>query len=264
MKPVILFRDSSHAPGEMSVASKHCNVVPHRTQCSDRIVYGRYSCLPFYEELEEELLSLGSQLVNSYAQHQYIADFQYYHDVAKYTFPSWHNLADTTYGGPFVIKGRTNSRKHQWDTHMFAADRSRAMDVASELNNDGLIGFQNLIYRKYIPLKTFEVGLHDARFCNEWRIFYLGNKRLAHGFYWSQLDDLSQIYIQPEAFELADEVAKIVSESVNFFVLDVAEKEDGGWILVEVNDAQQSGLSMIDPEEFYGNLSKEMEHFSPI
>ena len=61
-----------------------------------------------------------------------------------------------------------------------------------------------------------------------------------------------------EGLAFADKVAAIASENADFFVLDIAEKEDGGWILIEVNDGQQSGLSENDPDVLFSNLAKSL------
>ena len=60
--------------------------------------------------------------------------------------------------------------------------------------------------------------------------------------------------MSPEAIELAQRIAKIVAEHVTFFVLDLAETEEGEWSVSEVNDGQQSGLSENDPNTLYFNL----------
>ena len=59
-----------------------------------------------------------------------------------------------------------------------------------------------------------------------------------------------------EMLELACEVAKIISKEVKFYVVDFAKTADGKWIVVELNDGQMSGLSMIPPNRFYCNLAK--------
>lgn len=41
--------------------------------------------------------------------------------------------------------------------------------------------------------------------------------------------------------------------------MDIAQKEDGGWVVVELNDGSMSGLSCIDPDELYNNLLKEIQ-----
>jgi hypothetical protein len=165
MEPVILFRVGSRLEeaDELKIAEKHIPCLKYRTQCKDQLVIGRYSVLPYYEELEAELRSNGCTMLNSHSQHQWIANFDYYYDLHQFTPRTWKSLGETSYEGPFVIKGMTNSRKHQWDTHMFAKDRRAAIDVAGRLSNDTMIGLQDLVYREYIPLKTFEIGINGMR-----------------------------------------------------------------------------------------------------
>ena len=64
-----------------------------------------------------------------------------------------------------------------------------------------------MIYRKYVPLVTYEVGLHDLRYTNEWRLFYLGNTRISHGYYWSLAENVVERTFSQEGFDFADRVA---------------------------------------------------------
>lgn len=255
----VLFRKSLDFEGELAVARRHCFVNELRSQCSNSIVIGRYSVLPYYRELEQDLASRDAVLINNYNQHRWIANFEYYDAIRLYTFPTWtddnfHECEDT---GPFVVKGRTNSRKHQWNTHMFAATKNEAASIASELCNDPMLGEQGILYRKYIPLETFEVGINGLPFTNEWRFFFLGEELLAKGYYWSQAENASEHKISDDCVTFAQFIAGIVAQHVRFFVLDIAKRADGEWILVEINDAQMAGLGMCDPEELYGNLRKQ-------
>lgn len=56
------------------------------------------------------------------------------------------------------------------------------------------------------------------------------------------------------AQELACKAAGLIADSATFCVVDVGEKRDGGWIVIEVNDGQMSGLSMNDPHVLYQAL----------
>ena len=57
-----------------------------------------------------------------------------------------------------------------------------------------------------------------------------------------------------------DEVktAKFLKRGLNEagFVVDVAKTASGEWIVVELNDGQQSGLSCCNPIELYSNISR--------
>ena len=257
--PVILFRTGT-APGdhaEAAVAAKYFEVMPCRAACVNQLVVGRYSVLPYYTELVADLAITGCELINSSDQHAWVAHFDYYQALAAYTFPSWtaEEFPYCDACGPFVVKGRTNSKKHDWNRLMYAPDRQAAIRIAAELMTDRLIASQSVIYRKYVPLKTFEIGLNGLPFTNEWRFFYLGTQRLAYGYYWSEAEDVTSPQLDDAGLAFADCLAALVAPRVNFFVLDIAEKADGGWVLIEVNDAQMSGLSMVHPDHLYASLA---------
>lgn len=263
----ILFRKDWNSEAEFQVANEYFPVVEYRSQIPrESLVIPRYSALPFYGELEADLSASSSVLINSFEQHRWIASFEYYDILKKYTFESWNdsNFYKTDYDGPFVVKGRTNSKKHKWDKLMFAETKAAAIRLASELMNDMLIAEQGVIYRKYVPLKTFEIGLHGMRFTNEWRFFYLGKKLLTYGYYWTNAEDPSKATMDADGLEFANHIAEVASNYVNFFVLDIAEKEEGGWILVEVNDGSMSGLSDNSPIALYRGLSEALVDFERI
>lgn len=254
----VLFRSCFDYADELDIAHKYCNVKTQRSECSNDTVIGRYSVLPYYAELETDLLNNNARLINSYSEHRWIADFEYYCLLKDKTFETWtdDSFYSCQYGGPFVVKGRTNSRKHQWKTHMFAETKEIAQRIAGELYNDPLLGEQGILYRKYIPLETFEIGINDTPFTNEWRFFFLRNQLLTYGYYWSQADKADQYQIPDGGLKFAQEIANDVQHHVQFFVLDIAKTQSGDWILVEINDGQMSGLSMCDPSELYRNLTK--------
>lgn len=222
------------------------------------IVIGRYSVLPYYREVDRNIQLLGGELINRWAEHDYIASFGYYEDVEDLTFKSYRRLQDVPKGKPLVIKGQTNSMKWNWETHMFARDRSEAAEVSSRLMMIPSMAEQGLIYREYEPLKTFEVGLNGLRFTNEWRFFFYDEQEVAAGYYWNCASNIPKD-VPEEARRLAHKVAERIRDHVCFYSLDVAEKEDGSWVLVEVNDGQMAGLSDIDPVTFYKSLRERME-----
>lgn len=228
---------------------KYRSLIPANNLC-----VGRYSVLPYYKELEAELSFNGSKLINSYAQHNYIADIEnYYNDLKAYTpetYFMWAGLED----GDYIVKGRTNSRKQQWNKQMFCSKKDIGKTVNS-LMDDALIREQGVCVRKYIPLRKFDESINGLPITNEWRMFYLGEELLSYGYYWANFPECKPYDKLPsEAISFANKVAKIVAEKTNFFVLDLAETASGEWIVIELNDGQMSGLSMVNPNELYENL----------
>lgn len=149
----------------------------------NKLVIGRYSVLPFYKWIEDEIKLQGSVLINSFAQHRYIANFDYYHDVSDLTFKTWFSGSEIP-EGKFVVKGATNSRKFEWNSMMFAESRADAIRIGCDLKNDSMIKDQQILYREYVPLETLEVGVNGLPFTNEWRVFVYGGEIVACGF-WS-------------------------------------------------------------------------------
>lgn len=86
MKSVILFRKNIDNEKEFEIAKKYFNVSEYRNGINDSYVIGRYSTLPFYKELEEDLKINNSVLANSYKQYKWIADFEWYNDLKQFTF----------------------------------------------------------------------------------------------------------------------------------------------------------------------------------
>lgn len=224
----------------------------------NQIVIGRYSVLPFYKELYHELKKRNSFLINDINQHEFIARMGYINqipDLTPKTWEEWGNLPE----GQYIVKGKTNSRKFQWDQQMYAPTKQDVVHIVKRLMDDSLIRDQGLVVRQYIPLRRFDTAINGLPVTNEWRVFVCYGKIVDYGYYWSNFPEHKPYEQLPDkALYLLDESIDRLKHHANFFVLDIAETDDGNWIVIEMNDGQMSGLSMINPEKFYYNLSKIM------
>ena len=255
MKPVILFRKDYSTEEEFEIAKQYLPVVAYRSDVpANSLVIGRYSTLPFYRELDHDLKANGSQLINSIDQYNWVANFEWYDALKEYTFETWFRAQDIPDDGTkFVVKGRTNSRKHEWDKLMFAQNKQQAIQIMIELSKDSLIAPQGVVFRRYEPLVTYEVGMNGLPFTNEWRFYIYKGHILTYGYYWTMAKDIDH-KLPEEGLNFLNKVADVVKDYTNFFVLDIAEKQSGGWVLVEINDAQMGGLSENDPHVLYMEL----------
>ena len=264
MKPVIYIRGSFAEREEIEAAKEWFFVAENRAAIPEHsLVIPRYTALPYYMELEADMADMRCRLINTYQEHNYVAHMRnWYYDLADITPRTWFALDQMPIEGPFVMKGATNSKKFQWDTHMFAKDRYEAVEVACRLGEDSVIGTQPIVGREYVELTHLADGVRGLKVCEEYRFFVLNGVIVDAGFYWSShQDDLDREYSPwdevPEEFTY--EVIKRVSPHIPFFVFDVARKADGDWMVVELNDGQQSGLSAINPNKFYENLRYEVD-----
>lgn len=256
----ILFRGTLAEQGELETAKKYFEVIESRSliKPGDNIIC-RYSALPYYEELERDVVISGGKLINSYRQHHYVAGFwNWYQDLKKLTPDSYdclENLARMR--GPFVIKGTTNSRKHNWNTHMFAETYEEAKAVTYKLMDDSFISDQGIIFRKYEPFVSYGTAINGLPITKEFRFFIFSGNIVAGDFYWANQPEVIEEF-KPDVKEVPisflNKIIERVGDKVNFYVVDVAQRKDGEWRVVELNDAQMSGLSCIDADLFYRSL----------
>lgn len=261
MEPVILFRSSLAEEEELSCAKKYFNVIESRADIKKgQLVIGRYSVLPYYRELEIDVLKLGAQLVNSNFEHQYVADIQnWYPDFEEITPKTWMRLEDVPqdYTGSVVLKGHVNSRKQLWKTMMFAQTRKEMFDVYFNLMNDSLISHQGVCIREFVDFVKY--GINDITGCpisKEYRIIVYNQKPIAQGYYWSNYaEDVGADVLNEELPKdfIQDAINRVGFDS-NFWILDIGQLVDGTWTVVELGDAQMAGLSCIDQDIFYKNL----------
>jgi len=260
MHPVLLFRKPYASKYELLHAEKYFRVEESRIRCQNSLVIGRYCVLPFYEELERDLGLIGSRLVNSFAEHHWISSFAYYQEMRGHTPATWddENIHTCTHPGPFVVKGKMSSKKHNWNTHMFAQSKQAALALAEQLKMDVEIREQGVVYRQYVPLRTLEIGVNGLRHTNEWRFFCYKEHILSYGYYWSLANCLDRAELKPAGLKLVEKLAAIAGRFATFFTLDIAETEAGDWILIEINDGQMAVPSENDLDELYGRLKERM------
>jgi hypothetical protein len=263
MRSVILQRSSLAEEAEvraMFAVFGADRVLSSRTQVRPGdLVIGRYSVLPYYEELDADVRLSGGALINNLAQHRYIADIsQWSRDLEGLTPPAIDRFETLLEDQAYVVKGETNSRKGRWRTHMFAQGKAEAIAVRSRLVEDGLLQDQTIYARPYVPLRSFGEGIGGIPISHEYRFFVCDGEILTGGFYWAEhvgdLLDRGLLPVLPGRGPVLDEVIARIGDKARFYVVDVAEKAEGGWMVVELNDGQMSGLSCCDPVTLYTEL----------
>jgi hypothetical protein len=101
---------------------------------------------------------------------------------------------------------------------------------------DDLAG--GLVFREFIKLK--QIGSHPKSktpLFNEHRFFVFKGQIFYSAPYWDSL--FYNFANRPLKKIIIDLVSDVKS---NFFAIDVAEKEEGEWIVVEVNDGGTAGI----------------------
>lgn len=158
--------------------------------------------------------------------------------------------------GPLVLKDYVKSQKHYWNEACFiphADDRATVERVVRRfLELQGPDLNEGLVFREFVPLKV--VGKHPRSgmpLSAEVRTFWFDRQLVLAEGYWHGFEDLSTS-APIDAF--ADVVSRVPSR---FFVMDLALRADGTWLIVELGDGQVSGLQ--DPASatrFYKRLAE--------
>ena len=258
VRPIIFYRGNDFEKSELSFAQRYfycTNRFPDIKR--DDFVIGRYSMYPYYNEYAKDIHYTGAKLINSYNQHLYIADLQnYVSDLKELTPRTWKDLSVLPDKTAFVLKGETNSKKSSWQKNMFAANKEEAVKVHNRLVDDLLIGQQQIYTREYVPLFKYMDGVNGMPVTKEFRFFVAYGEIVSGDFYWQNyVDDLN---FKPDVSEVPvsflQEVMKRVNNQCNFYTIDVAQTINGDWIVIELNEGQQSGLSCNNPDVFYSKL----------
>lgn len=156
--------------------------------------------------------------------------------------------------GAVILKDYVKSRKHEWFDACFipAADDEanvrRVVQNFLRLQDAHVVG--GLVFREFVALRR--IGLHPKSrlpLVNEHRFFVWGGRPFYSAPYWADGDYSGE---RPSADVLAPILGRVKSR---FYAADVAEREGGGWLLVELNDGGSAGIPEGgSAEAFYRSL----------
>ena len=265
--PIYLFRRNNAFREEFeacsAVAPNRCfyrdSVTLKQLSLASHIVF-RYCAHPFYRETHNILSEAlpHAHMLNTWEDFENVTTMSYLRQIEGLTPQSYDGsmgyakISDCPHG--WVLRNTERSLKWKWNTHMRAPTRSDLPLIMSNLL-DADMAVHPIIIREFVPLKTFEIGINGLPFENEWRCLFLRGKCIVSSYYWTVAENPPENEIPEEALHVAQEVIKrIDSECAGFYAVDVAEKEAGGWICIEVNMGEQSGIGMADPHVYYQKL----------
>lgn len=159
---------------------------------------------------------------------------------------------------PLILKDYVKSRKHEWHEACFieaASDRAAVERVVKkfvELQGDDLN--EGLVFREFAqfqPLATHSKS--KMPLTKEFRLFFLDGELLDYFDYWDEGDYAES---SPPENIFAD-VARTVES--RFFTMDIAQRVDGEWMIVELGDGQVAGLpDNADALRFYQSLKNRL------
>ena len=216
-----------------------------------------------YDELYNKLKEKGYALINTPEQyrncHYFPASYDYIKDLTSKSIfvKDWdesiiQNISDFFDSKDFLMKDFVKSAKDVPELFKMNGGISGGdllKKVEDFVKHRGNLFAEGLVFKEFVDLKKYNGIL------NEWRIFFYENRMISccqnSNMKVGECKNPDPNFVKDVAFQIDS----------NFFTIDVAEKEDGSWMIIETGDGQVSGLS---PEqnclEFYASMQEVLKY----
>ena len=158
--------------------------------------------------------------------------------------------------GALIVKDYVKSRKHEWDEACFipdASDTVAAMQVIQTfLSRQGSEFQGGLVLRAFEPFAPLTTHSQSGMpLTREYRLFFADGEVLSAAEYWEE----GRYEGEPLPLEHFRRIARKIDS--RFFTVDVAQRTDGVWRVMELGDGQVAGLpDRLDRPAFYAGLAK--------
>jgi hypothetical protein len=201
----------------------------------------------FYEHLES-----GLRLVNSPSEHALASELENWYPLIEELTPRTlvfdalptADEIESNFAWPIFMKGSRQTSKHNPDLAIITG-RSHYERAARAYQSDPILHWQKPVIREFIPLMP-AAGSVPGKVppSIEYRSFWWHGQCVGWGPYWYQVAPYACADIE-NGLSVARSAAKCVN--VPFLVIDFAKTAAGGWIVIECNDAQESGYAGAAP-----------------
>ncbi len=120
---------------------------------------------------------------------------------------------------------------------------------------DPILQWQGIVCREYVSLRRAgEIAVEDRIPSSfEFRTFWWKGTLVGYGRYWWESEPYGMTAAEKAAaLGIAQEAARRLA--VPFLVVDIAQTTKGKWIVIECNDAQESGYAGALPLSVWQNV----------
>lgn len=225
-----------------------------------------------YSMLYEALSERGVNLINSPSEYKHCHYLpESFSVIEKHTPATVYLKKDFDFGydeimkrlavfgdKPLILKDYVKSRKHEWNEACFISSAlnreavERVVEKFLELQGDDLN--EGLVFREFVEFQPLTSHSKSGMpLTKEFRLFFLDGELLDCFEYWDEGDYSAP---RPPKNIFADIAKQIKSR---FFTMDIAQRIDGEWIIVELGDGQVAGFpDNADVKKFYQVLKEKL------
>jgi hypothetical protein len=221
----------------------------------------RVGAIPDYRSEFSAKADLGLRLINSPSEHARASELDvWYPRLADLTprtrvfaqLPAVEEI-EATFTWPVFIKGSRQTSKHNPDLSI-ARDATQYRQISNAYLSDPILHWQKPVVREFVPLRRVPGQVPGKIMPSlEFRSFWWHGECVGWGEYWYQVPRYQTDDIET-GLGVAEEAARRLE--IPFLVVDFAKTADSRWILIECNDAQESGYAAIPAQALWRNVLK--------
>lgn len=219
-----------------------------------------------YRAVHAALAERGVRMVNDPEEHLRVMEFDRgYPRIADMTprsvvvtRPEQAEEAAAAVGLPAFVKGAVLSRKHLGWRHCVAGDVAELRERIVGVLRSPYHARGRAVVRELVRLRHHKVAATDVPIGREYRVFLHRGEPIGHGYYWPYFHEFVALAAAEEAEVLA--LARRAAERLEtpLVSLDIGQREDGAWVVIEAGDPQFSGLSFIAPRPLWRRLAERL------
>jgi hypothetical protein len=147
-------------------------------------------------------------------------------------------------GWPVFVKGARQTSRHKRSLCV-ARDATEFNSILQAWDSDDILWWQPMVCRELVALRRVADPSPDLLpVAFEFRSFWYRQQLVGIGAYWSAPAYALTARECDDALAVGSEAARLLAAP--FVVIDLAQCEDGRWIVIECNDGQDAGYSQID------------------
>lgn len=211
-------------------------------------VVARVGAIDDYAAFHQARLEEGIRLVHSPAQHDRCSLASGWAPLlGELTPETWVcetlppvGAVEARFGWPVFIKGDRQTSRHRGELSIARSPEDYAR-IAAAWGEDRILRWQRAAVRRFVPLRKVADRPEGIPASHEFRAFCWRGQVVSAAPYWVNHRYEASPVERAAITRLAAEAARRVD--VPFLVVDVAQSAAGDWIVIECNDAQESGYA---------------------
>lgn len=229
---------------------------------ADELVLLRLGAIEDFDLLETKIRQMGMRLLFSKQEHNRASLIEHWYSlIQEYTpktkvfdvFPSLDEVT-SCFCFPIFVKGSRQTHGHRKESSI--VDSAQAfLTLQEKWAYNKFLYWQKAAIREYVKLQVVDDSSFpdNVPICYEFRFFFWKKILVGYGPYWTfgpsyALDKNDVEEVSVLATKVADRI------DVPFLTVDMAKTQEGKWLVIEVNDGQESGYSGVSPLKLWNNI----------